>query len=278
ADVVRGLPQPLQRDQMKQVYARVMALQAARYGKTRFGDKTPSHSAHLKRLFEDFPGARVVRITRDPRAVVRSLVRMPWAVSSRLAASFLVEVESRHVEPFYDHMLNIRFEDLLAKPHGVMMQVLDYVGEPWDNAVLNHHLHLPDDTPPMPWFQRAEQARESFRPIDWSTHDPVEVRLLEWLTRRTMRLSNYHRAQLPTRVSRLRLFGRWLSELPAFGRSAMRVIRLARLLRNPMWDCTQEGMAMVKALNPAAWDAYPGFEWPDAPSLSEGWEQSLSDR
>lgn len=55
----------------------IMKMQAERHGKVRYGDKTPLHATKLPQIFEDFPGARVVNVVRDPRGGVASLLRMP---------------------------------------------------------------------------------------------------------------------------------------------------------------------------------------------------------
>ena len=43
----------------------------------------------------------------------------------------------QQVEPFEDRMLRVRLEDLLAAPRDTMSKVLEFVGEPWDDAVLD---------------------------------------------------------------------------------------------------------------------------------------------
>ena len=34
------------------------------------------------------------------------------------------------------------FLDLVLWPEFVLKQIMDFIGEPWDNSLLNHHLHL----------------------------------------------------------------------------------------------------------------------------------------
>src|SRR6185436_14178577 len=51
-------------------------------GKVRYGEKTPHHAFIAKTLGEWFPGAAIIHLVRDPRDVVASLQRMPWAPNS----------------------------------------------------------------------------------------------------------------------------------------------------------------------------------------------------
>src|SRR5579885_2126252 len=46
----------------------VLRRKARQRGKPRFGEKDPLAVMHLGRVFLDFPDARVVYVTRDPRA------------------------------------------------------------------------------------------------------------------------------------------------------------------------------------------------------------------
>ena len=56
----------------------VLQADAARFGKTAWGDKTPAHGLVVGDIFDAFPNAVVVHLVRDPRKVVASLLRMPW--------------------------------------------------------------------------------------------------------------------------------------------------------------------------------------------------------
>ena len=98
-------------------FTAVMREKAAQYGRVRWGDKTPGHTHFLKRIFEDFPEAKVVHIVRDPRATVLSLCRMPWASKSPYANAVYCELDWKKAEPFRERMLQVRLEDLLA-PEG----------------------------------------------------------------------------------------------------------------------------------------------------------------
>ena len=58
---------------------------AQAHGKSRYGEKTPQHALFTETLCQWYPGASVIHLLRDPRDVVASLMRMPWAPKSVLA-------------------------------------------------------------------------------------------------------------------------------------------------------------------------------------------------
>jgi hypothetical protein len=269
ASVLDGFPADLSRSRIGEVYEKIMREKAAQYGRVRFGDKTPSHAAHLPRIFRDFPDARIVHITRDPRGTALSLSRMPWAASSLYANAVFCELERRQVSRRDPRILKIRLEDLLADARGTMGKVLDHVGEPWDDAVLEHAQNLPDkhDMPPFPWLESAARARGEPK-AEWRQMTPLQIRLVERVSRRIMEEFGYARAELPPaeEPSRAAVFWAQLRELPETLRYMAVYWRLSRFLRDPRNFDSDETITLFKRVNPSSWSRYPGFEMPIAPA------------
>lgn len=248
-------------------WAAVMRLVAARHGCARFGDRTPGHAGSLAQIYEDFPDARVIRVVRDPRATVLSLSRMPWASASLYANALLVDYERKQVLPFRDRLHEVRLEDLLADPRAEMIRVLDFVGEPWDDAVLDHASHLPvdDEMPPLPWLLRARRplGEPSAR---WRTElSPAEIRAVEWLCRQGMEQQGYERAELPREPGRLRVTRAAMGSVPEATRFAARYAKLGKLYKDPAAFDSEEARQVFRTLNPPSWELYPGFEMPRPP-------------
>jgi Sulfotransferase family len=250
------------------VYAGVMREKAASYGRPRFGDKTPSHAAHLGRVFEDFPGARVVHIVRDPRDTALSLSRMPWACASLQANAGLCEIERKQVAPYRDRMLQIRLEDLLAAPQDTMKEVLAYVGEPWDDAVLDHARHAPDphDMPPLPWLESAAKDRRAPEK-KWLALTPADIRIIEHVAQRVMKEHGYAPAELADEPSRLSLAWARICDLPEIVRCLVAYTRLGWRMRDARTFDTPAVKALFHRVNPGSWALYPGFDLPAAPPL-----------
>jgi hypothetical protein len=251
-------------------WAAVMREKAAQYGRVRYGDKTPSHSAYIKRIFADFPDARVIHIVRDPRGTALSLSRMPWATESLFTNAAFCELERRQVKRGDPRIIKIRLEDLLADPRATMGRVLEHVGEPWDDAVLDHARNIPDpnDMPPLPWLESAARDR-SGPAARWQDLPPLDVRMVEDVGRHIMKEFGYARADLGDAREPGWLAIRWaeLRALPSTLRYLAAYWRLSRRLRDPANFDTVETQALFREVNPPSWARYPGFEMPNAPPL-----------
>ena len=270
ARVLDGLPADLPRARVGEAYAAVMREKAAQYGRPRFGDKTPSHAAHLERIFSDFPDARVVHIVRDPRGTSLSLSRMPWAAESLYANTVFCELERRQVKKDDPRILKIRLEDLLGDARTTMGRVLEHVGEPWDEAVLDHAKNIPDkhDMPPLPWLESA--ARDRAAPThDWKGMTPLQIRMVEHVGRHIMKEFGYAPAPLDAadEPSRLAVWWAELKELPSTVRYLAAYWGLSRFLHDPNNFDTEETRRRFRRVNPGSWARYPGFDMPFAPAL-----------
>lgn len=278
--VLTGLPRPFRFADRRLLYAAVMRAQARTHGKVRFGDKTPSHAASLGRIFADFPDARVIRTVRDPRDVVGSLAKMPWASRSLIAASVLTDAERRQVRRWRDRILEVRLSDLLAEPRPTMERVLAFVGEPWSDDVLDHANHRSpgDALPPVPWFDAAAGPPDARVATARAARgvDPVEVRLIEALNRRSLRELGLAPFPLAPELepSRFAVCRRWAQDLPELVRSAGAALRLAFASRRQGSVSGPDGQAMLRALNPPAWERLGGFVMPEPPPLPDGWEEA----
>jgi hypothetical protein len=249
ARVLAGLPNPLER--ARDAYEAVMREKAADHGRVRFGDKTPSHAGALKRIFEDFPDAKVVHIVRDPRAAALSLSKMPWSCGSVYANAVYCELERRQVEPFEDRVFQLRLEDLLASPKETMGRVLEFVEEPWDDRVLDHSRYAPQgDMPPLPWLESATKERSPRAPgADWAKLTPIEVRLVEHVTKPIMDRWGYERAKLAEEPSHAAVLWSGYRQWPEIARYFWVYYSIVR--RSLALD-TQEIVDRYRRVNPLA--------------------------
>jgi hypothetical protein len=269
ARVLAQLPAGLDRSQLGLAFAAVMRERAARYGRVRFGDKTPAHAGALRQIFADFPQARAIHIVRDPRATAVSLSRMPWAPASLMINASYLDIERKQVATFRDRMLAIRLEDLLAEPRATMTRVLEFVDEPWHDAVLDHENHIPDrdDLPPYPWLARAAGAREADGARDTNALTPVQVRMIERITQRLMQGAGYTPAQLPREPRWISVFWAGVRDIPAFIRYAAVGLSLLQRGRDPK-RLDEVERELMRRVNPDAWARYPGYVLPSAPPLA----------
>jgi hypothetical protein len=224
---------------------------AQAHGKRRCGDKTPQHALFTETLCQWFPGASILHTVRDPRDVVASLMRMPWAPASVLKnartwlSCNLAALRSRG-RPEY---LQVRYETLATQPEPELRRICQALGEEYSSEMLA----APEDAPrSSPWLQLAEKPVTDARLGTWREQlDEEQVAIVEWISGPLMHTLGYPPVgQAPSRLGIARAFAeaagdvvrRNMGEFPAawyhFTRSASiskqeAAIRRYRQRRNP---------------------------------------------
>lgn len=139
-------------------YDEVFELAASKQGATRWGDKTPFHVEFIEELAELFPKAVFVGTIRHPGAVANSVGRFGWSWRKGVRHWCSANEALLDAGSAVGGRLRLwRYEDLVSAPEGVLREVLDFVGEPWDPNVLEHHRHQSG---------RAEGGTVAHEPVD----------------------------------------------------------------------------------------------------------------
>jgi len=128
------------------------ALCLRKAGKARWAEKTPRNIGHLREIFRSFPDARFVHVLRDGRDVVCSLRTHPrhrvvdgklvpldtWKPVAGCARRWVRDLEASR--PYWrdPRFLTVRYEDLALRPRPALERVMAFVGEPWDDSMLEH--------------------------------------------------------------------------------------------------------------------------------------------
>jgi tetratricopeptide (TPR) repeat protein len=114
----------------------------------RFTDKMPHNFTYLGLITLLFPKARIIHIRRDPRDVALSIFFHHFTGHHPYA--YHIEDLTQHYR-FYERlmahwrlvlpspMMEINYEHLTADPKTQIQRLLDFVGLPWDDNVLNFH-------------------------------------------------------------------------------------------------------------------------------------------
>jgi protein-tyrosine sulfotransferase len=144
-------------------------------GKRRWGDKTPQYWKLIPRILETWPQAQFVYCIRDGRDVVCSMRdRWGWRVhyTSRLWSDGVNEALDI-VQQHPDNVHVVHYEDLVTEPADAVAGVLEFLREPWDDAVLEPGRASHDDfesdssaaTQPV-FTSSIGRWREDLGPID----------------------------------------------------------------------------------------------------------------
>jgi hypothetical protein len=145
---------------------------AKKEGKPRWGDKTPPNAFDLPDLMRDFPDAQFIHIVRDGRDVCLSWAEVDWVkLDVRKAAKRWVRWVRAASHPsrlgptqYYE----LRYEDLVQEPRRVLEAVCRFLGEPFDERMLEYHQqeHLvPEER--RKFHTRLSQPPDASRVFRW---------------------------------------------------------------------------------------------------------------
>jgi len=120
-------------------------LYAQRFGKPRWGDKTPTYFAHLHAIERVLPEARFIHLIRDGRDTALSLRDLwfsPGKDMTTLARAWRKDVsiarqEGRRVR----HYLEIRYEALIQNPAAALRKICEFIELEYDAQMLRYHVH-----------------------------------------------------------------------------------------------------------------------------------------
>ena len=131
--------------------AAVFEAHAERAGKPRWGDKTPMYMRHLSLLARLFPDAQYVHLVRDGRDAALSFLEMPegtftrtWAhptTPATFACLWRKEVEAARSlgrEVGSERYLEVRYEELVARPEPIVREICAFANIPYEPAMLDY--------------------------------------------------------------------------------------------------------------------------------------------
>jgi len=189
-------------DSYPALLASIMRFYSDFHGKERCGEKTPHHSFCTETLSEWYPGASIIHLVRDPRDVVASLQRMPWAPKSLLSNASIWLLFNRAAErsrhrPEY---LMVHYEKLVASPDQELARICNHIGEEWPDS-----LEVPtDSSAPYVWPKSARGPVTRERLQKWREQlSPRDVSLVERIAGERLENYGYERSGRPAPVATL---------------------------------------------------------------------------
>ena len=150
-------------------------------GHRSWGDKTPHYITHVDVLHLLFPRSKMLYIVRDGRDVAMSLLEKSWGPATIYTCAHQWQHENqprptlsalRSKGLLYD----IRYEDLLAKPHETLAGILSFLGQDFSKEVLDE----------LAASIRRTNARKWERQMS-----PANVELFESVAGQTLRRFDY---------------------------------------------------------------------------------------
>ena len=117
-------------------------LYAERFGKTRWGDKTPEYSVWMGLVHGLLPEARFIHMIRDGRDIWvarRNLWFTPQTIEEAAKRWVLTIENARRQARRIPHYCEIRYEALVLNPGRTLRTICDFIDLPWDPSMLEYH-------------------------------------------------------------------------------------------------------------------------------------------
>ncbi len=161
-----GIPIDALRDKIRQTRPLTVAggvrafyeIYAARFGKRRWGDKTPLYCLHLADIEKLLPEAHFVHLIRDGRDASLSLRNLWFSPGNDIAT--LARYWRRAVSTARSqgagchHYLEVRYEDVVLRTEDTLLRICRFLDLPYDPAMLRYFERTP---------QRLQEHRERTR-------------------------------------------------------------------------------------------------------------------
>jgi len=171
---------------------------ARRFGKRRWGDKRPSYIQRLDVVLRMFPDAQIIHVIRDGRDCVSSLKRMPWWEGGTVVAIWTWRaaiIKGRRAAGRLgdDAYIEVRYEDLVTAPEEQLRRLCAFLGEDFDEAMLEPH-RVSDVAVPerKVWHVRTSESVDDSATQRWRRDlEPEELDLFEFVAAGQLRRHGY---------------------------------------------------------------------------------------
>ena len=179
-------------------YRAFYRLYAERFGKARWGDKTPLYCLALDSIRTVIPEARFVHIIRDGRDVALSLRRMwfspGWEIETQADYWRQCVTAARLAGVGHPDYMEVRYEELILNTRETLEAICTFIALEYDDAMLSYYNRtperlkehkgrfLPNGTTLISQDQRIRQQQRTTSPPDpacifaWKSAMSVEER------------------------------------------------------------------------------------------------------
>lgn len=187
---------------MREWFRRLLRYFASARKADRVGEKDPKNIEHLPLIRQWFPRAQVIHLVRDPRDVMVSRLRAAWSRRQpflfHLAACRLQLNLGCSLGPklFAGAYREIRYEDLVTRPHETLQSLCRHLGLDYEPAMLDYTAAAKE----LISQAEAEWKGNCFRPVmtgntgNWrGVLSPRRLRRIEWVCAETFTRFAYPR-------------------------------------------------------------------------------------
>ena len=203
-------------------YGRLFALfqvhNAERLGKLRWGDKSLHTEHYADRVFLEYPNAKIIHMTRDPRDRYASVRKRHGRDTPRLGAStgrwlFSMNRALRNQQRYPAQYKIVCFEDITRDPEGIMREVCAFIGEEFAPEMMTmsgaaEHTNVGGNSS----FEKIEPGKISKKPVGRYREvlSNLEIFYIQMFTAKFMQQLGYKKEQVKLSVGEMLRFYGWL--------------------------------------------------------------------
>jgi hypothetical protein len=206
-----GVQQRLKADpapSYEKLYRYVLEGYGTARGARRFGEKTPSNIRHLDALASLFPNCRIVHVVRDPRATVASRTNVPVFSKDVITHSIKWKLDICCGRAFAQIgsqiYCEIDYEKLVVQPAATLRHVCRFLGEEYDDRMLEYHQSARRYIKDEPWKHGTQKPVYHSSIEAWRRElSEGQIHLVEWITGPQMAYFGYPRSNARFRTKLL---------------------------------------------------------------------------
>lgn len=166
-------------------------LYAERFGKKRWGDKTPLYVTSMELIQKLLPEARFIHLVRDGRDVAVSLRNLwfgPKSLEEKASRWVWTIKEARRQAQNMKHYLEVRYEDLILDTVNTLKRICGFIDFPWNPGMLNYHERAGERLTELnrdvidPGGERMVLGNERLAIHRMTIHSPEAGRIGRWKT------------------------------------------------------------------------------------------------
>jgi hypothetical protein len=169
-------------------------LYAEKFGKARWGDKTPMYFADMSVVQGVMPEARFIHLIRDGRDVALSIKDLWFGPNSiqEVAGWWVSRINQARSQVRELHWyLEVRYEDLVRDTENVLQKICAFIDVPWNPIMLDYHKRAPERLAELrrdrPWPDgRVMRADDRLAMFSLVLRPPRVDRLERWRTEMTL--------------------------------------------------------------------------------------------
>jgi Sulfotransferase family len=191
----------------EKLYRFILEAYGAARGARRFGEKTPSNIRHLDALASIFPNCKIIHVIRDPRATVASRTKVPIFSNDVLTHSIKWKLDICCGRAFAQesHIYReIHYEKLVVEPVATLRHVCRFLGEEYDDRMLEYHWSSAKHIKGEPWKYGTQDPVYRSSLETWRRElSEGQIHLIELITGPQMAHHGYPRSNVRLRAKLL---------------------------------------------------------------------------